>query len=56
MERVTDTIPRFFIFSGNHFAWESAETKTNFYAKEIFVLRARMWYLCWGECYKVVFV
>jgi hypothetical protein len=27
VERVTDTIPRFFIFSSNHFAWESAEKK-----------------------------
>lgn len=26
--------------------------KTNFYAKGIFVLRARMWYLRWSECYK----
>ncbi|MBO7124386.1 MAG: hypothetical protein J6V74_00910 [Bacteroidales bacterium] len=25
--RVTGTIPRFFIFSSNHFAWESAKGK-----------------------------
>ena len=29
VERVTGTIPRFFIFSSKHFAWESAKTKTN---------------------------
>ena len=31
VERVTGTIPRFFIFSSNHFAWESAKTKQNKY-------------------------
>ena len=35
VERVTGTIPRFFIFSSNHFAWESARTKNKRSMKRI---------------------
>ena len=35
VERVTGTIPRFFIFSSNHFAWESAKTKNKRSMKRI---------------------
>jgi len=52
VERVTGTIPRFFIY--NQFCLGVGKEKTNFYAKEIFVLRARMWYLRWSEYYKAV--